>query len=257
MILFFKLITTPFFIGVITLLEKRWGAWIAGLLGGFPVIAGPIITFLALDNGIDFAIKASISGISGINCLLIFGISYCWLSKKFPWNITYPISVLIWFFSAFVFVKASIPLITGFLLTSLMLFFAPHLLPKSKIIEESINAPKIELAPRIIAGITLTLVITGLSNLIGPQWSGTLTMFPVIGSVLAIFIHRSKDANQVTKMYSGMARGLYSSAFYFLTIALMLPTTNIVVATISGLMACFAIQVVLNYKKILNKLLKI
>jgi len=82
LILLFKLFTVPLFIGILTLLEKKFGARIVGLLGGFPIIAGPILTFLAIDNGSQFAILAATSAISAIICLLGFGVTYCWLSKN-------------------------------------------------------------------------------------------------------------------------------------------------------------------------------
>lgn len=252
MLLIFKLLTTPFFIGAITLLEKKWGTWIAGLLGGFPVIAGPIIAFLAIENGPVFATSAAISAISSIICLLCFGVSYCWLCKKLNWYTAYSISLMAWLLSAIFFANASLPLLIAFPLSCALLILAPYSLPNTK---ESIGDQNIptNLLPRMISGALLTLSITSLSIFIGPAWSGILSMFPVIGSVLAIFIHRSKGANKVTEMYRGMFKGLYSSLFYFFALATFLPRISISSAIAIGIAASISIQIVLQYKNLIKK----
>ena len=255
MLLIFKLLTTPFFIGAITLLEKKWGTWIAGLLGGFPVIAGPIIAFLAIENGWAFATSAAISAMSSIICLLCFGVSYCWLSKKFKWYIAYSISLIAWLLSAVFFANASPPLLIALPLSCALLMLAPYALPNTK---ESIGDQNIStnLLPRMISGALLTLSITSLSIFIGPAWSGILSMFPVIGSVLAIFIHRSKGANKVSEMYSGMFKGLYSSLFYFFALAIFLPITSISLAIVIGIAASILVQIILQYKNIIKRFAK-
>jgi hypothetical protein len=80
-LLLFKLITVPFFILIITLAGKRWGSEIAGTLGGFPVVAGPIVFFLTLEQGVDFGLQASISAMYGTVGILVFGLAYGWACK--------------------------------------------------------------------------------------------------------------------------------------------------------------------------------
>ena len=76
--LFIKLLTVPFFIGLVSLIAKRWGNQVAGVLSGMPVVAGPIIVLISFDQGIDYAKSATITAIAGVSCLLFFGVSYCW-----------------------------------------------------------------------------------------------------------------------------------------------------------------------------------
>ena len=249
MILLFKLLTVPASIGFITFLEKRLGTQIAGLLGGFPVVAGPILIFLAIENGPVFATTAATSAISAIICLLFFGVSYCWISKKFKWQITYIASLLVWFISATIVSKTAISLSAALPLTFALLACSSRLLPPH-IISKDVQGTSLNLLPRMLAGASLTLVTTTLSSSMGATWIGILSMFPVIGSVLAIFIHRTKGANQVTTMYLGMIRGLYSSAIYFFVLALLLPITGIAIAVIFSLIACISVQFVFNAHKI-------
>jgi len=55
-VLLLKLTIVPIFIGLITLAGRKWGPTIAGLLGGLPVVGGPIIFFITLEQGVPFGI---------------------------------------------------------------------------------------------------------------------------------------------------------------------------------------------------------
>lgn len=46
--LLLKLTLVPLFIALVTLAGKRWGNRLAGILGGLPIVAGPIVVLLAL-----------------------------------------------------------------------------------------------------------------------------------------------------------------------------------------------------------------
>ena len=55
----FKIFAVPILVALATLAIRRWGAAIGGLLTGLPLMTGPISFFLAVDQGIDFAIAAN------------------------------------------------------------------------------------------------------------------------------------------------------------------------------------------------------
>ena len=58
--LLLKLTIVPLFIALVTLAGKRWGTRLAGILGGLPVIAGPIVVILALEQGQAFGVQAAL-----------------------------------------------------------------------------------------------------------------------------------------------------------------------------------------------------
>jgi len=113
------------------------------------------------------------------------------VKQKYSWPITYPLSVLAWLLLAESFTRVSLPLSAALALTIFCLLFTPYLLPKFKVMAEGQSAA-LRPAPRMVLGAVMVLITTNLASHIGPEWSGALSMFPVIGSVLAIFIHRSK-----------------------------------------------------------------
>jgi hypothetical protein len=70
---------------MIALVGRYKGARLAGLLSGFPVIAGPIIYFLYLEQGADFAHAAVVSAIAGVVPLSSFCFIYAWSSRRLHW----------------------------------------------------------------------------------------------------------------------------------------------------------------------------
>ena len=73
--LLLKLTIVPLFIALVTLAGKKWGAQLAGLLGGLPVVAGPIVVFHAMEQGQAFGVVASTSAIASVVALLAFGLA--------------------------------------------------------------------------------------------------------------------------------------------------------------------------------------
>lgn len=71
-----KLFLVPAFIALIAVSGRLWGPAVAGLLSGFPIIAGPIVWFIYLENGFDFAQGAAIATVGGIVALSSFCFAY-------------------------------------------------------------------------------------------------------------------------------------------------------------------------------------
>lgn len=69
-VLIFKLTIVPIFILLVTLAGRKWGSSIAGLLGALPAVAGPIIIFIAIEQGNAFAALTAKLTVSAASCLL-------------------------------------------------------------------------------------------------------------------------------------------------------------------------------------------
>src|SRR6185312_6485096 len=63
----------------------RYGARIGGLVGGLPVVAGPILLVFALSHGRAFAAEAAAGTLLGIVSLLAFVMVYSHLSGRARW----------------------------------------------------------------------------------------------------------------------------------------------------------------------------
>ena len=245
-----KLTIVPLFIGLITLAGRKWGSGVAGLLSAFPVVAGPIIIFIALEQGSQFAAFTSVSAISAAACLVTFWLVYSWACIRLSWPLSILSALVVWFFMALALkmtlVMTSANLGIALLIAIGSLIIAPFLLPRIK----PTAPPKTKLHDlhwRMLVGAVLTFLVTTLASTLGEVWSGILAVFPVIGSVLAIFTQHTLGAAHVTQTARGMVKGLYSFVAFFFTLALLLTETSIWAAILISVVAAILTQVIVQF----------
>jgi hypothetical protein len=67
------------------------------------------------------------------------------------------------------------------------------------------------------------VLITGLARVLGPTWSGILTPFPILTSILAIFSHTLQGSNATINTLRGMVIGLFGVSTFLFLQAFLLP----------------------------------
>ena len=82
MILLSKLLLAPSCVVAVSLAGRRWGTAIAGILGGLPVVAGPILLVLALVHGPTFGAIAAAGTLLGLCALATFVVIYGRVSES-------------------------------------------------------------------------------------------------------------------------------------------------------------------------------
>jgi hypothetical protein len=245
LILGLKITLVPTLIAAITLAGRRWGPGVAGWLSAFPVVSAPILFFIALEQGAEFAADAAAATLSAVLAILVFGVAYARSALRFAW----PVSAMIGFlcyFAAVVLINAWAPsLIVSALAVGIALIVAPRVYPHPPVTVENASRPvslSVDIGLRMIAGAALVLLVTYFSSTLGPRLSGMFAMFPVIASVLAIFSHRSSGANFAVNLLRGMVLGYYSFVSFCLALALTLPTMSIGVAFTISLAVALLVQ---------------
>ena len=81
----FKLVLVPTLIGAITLASRHWGPAVAGWLSGFPIVTGPILLFVALEQGSQFASVTAAGALAGGLAWMSFALSYAWAATRMSW----------------------------------------------------------------------------------------------------------------------------------------------------------------------------
>ncbi|HRE16084.1 MAG TPA: hypothetical protein PLW86_03325 [Rhodocyclaceae bacterium] len=221
MLLALKLFLVPASICLVTLAGQRWGPAVAGWLGGMPVIAGPILLLLAIEHGIPFAAEAAIAAVSSLLPFLVFVVLYARLAGRCHWLPCYGVAIAGWGLAAWGIALLAPDVWWAILLAVMALCVAPRLIP----VLAGSAAHRIggaELVLRMAAGLTLTLLITSAAGALGTGWSGILTVFPVLASVLAVFSHRSQGAAFVVPLLHGTTRGLLALFAFCATLALVI-----------------------------------
>jgi hypothetical protein len=236
-----KLLLVPAFLGLLTLAARWLGPAVAGWLAGLPLVAGPIVLILALEQGSRFATEASIATITAVVASTSFSLAYAHTAQRRDWPLALGAGLLAWLAAAATMAWLVPGLPAAVLLALASLALAPLGFPRAR--PETARAPgPMDLPLRMAAGVLLTLAVAQAAAHIGGTWSGLLALFPVLGSVLAVFSHRHSGAAYTAKLLQGMARGMFSLVAFFTTTALLLPRWPLAEAFGAAALACLLVQ---------------
>ena len=226
----FKLVLTPLFIGLVSLAGRRWGPTVSGWLVGLPLNSGPVVLFLALDQGTAFASRAAQGTILGLASLAGFCLAYSWLSFRVGWLWSLLASWVVFFALTLALEGVSLPLVLSFLGVIALLAIVLKLLPSSHRQVSIVNPPQWEILLRMLVATAFVVILTSVASSIGPQLSGLLATFPVYASILAVFTHRFQEAAAARRLLRGLIAGVFTFAIFFLVVASLIERWGIAVA---------------------------
>ncbi len=217
----------------------------AGILGGLPVVAGPILLVLTLLHGRPFGADAAAGTLLGLVALTTFVVVYGRVAPG-----TSPAATVIAGWGAFLVGVTLLSLIHPQPLVSMILAgtafaLGLRLLPAPRQPLAAQGAfPWWDLPARAAAALALVVALTAASGALGPHLSGLLAPFPIITSVLAVFTHAHGGTDQVRVLLRNFLVGFYGFAVFCFTLAVTLDSMGIAAAFSIALVAALAVQTV-------------
>lgn len=218
-VLWLKVLLAPSLIAAVTLAGRRWGATVAGVLVGLPLISAPVVFLLALEHGTAFGAQSAVGVLEGLVPLATFYLVYGLLAPRYTWP---PSAAAAW--CAYAAVALTLRDVTfgpgsafavalGFLLLVLVL------LPPTRDESPPPPAPAWDIPLRMLTATAVVLTLTGLARTLGPRLSGLLAPFPVNGAVLSIFTQRLEGAPATGRLIRGMVLASFTFAVFFFVLA--------------------------------------
>jgi hypothetical protein len=222
-LLLLKITLAPLLIAFVTLVGRRWGPGIGGWLMGFPLTSGPVSILLYLEYGRNFAAHAAVGNLGGQASVCVFCLAYSLFSQWTGWPISavgsvalFMVSVALWNSTALsIWPTAAVFLVIGLLVIALI--------PNRPALKASAASPGWDLPARMIAACVFTLLLTTFANLLGPQFSGLISPFPLFGVIITSFTHQQQGAAAASQVVRGVAWGSFAFNTFFLVVALLLP----------------------------------
>lgn len=242
-VLILKLFLVPSLIALVTLAGRRWGPAVAGWLSAFPVVAGPILFFIAVEQGATFAAEAAIGTLSAVLAILAFGISYAWAATRYAWLASLAFAYAGYAVAVFVLSLWDATLLVAGVVVPAALWFAPRFYPVSKKSAAAASKPANDMLLRMVSGALLVLLVTHFAANLGPELSGVFAMFPVMGTVLVLFTHRSAGPGSAIQLLRGMVFGFYAFSMFCIVLAWMLPGAGVGMAFLWSVAAAGIVQV--------------
>jgi hypothetical protein len=94
----------------------------------------------------------------------------------------------------------------------------------------------------MVVATALVLAITAAAPLLGAQFTGLLTTYPVYASVLAAFAHVQSGREAATHVVRGLCFGLFAFASFFFAIAALIERAGVGIAFTAAIVAAAAVQ---------------
>ena len=240
--LFFKIILPVLMIGIVTVAAHRWGPAVGGVLGAVPSKGGPILLFLAVEQGQQFAATSAVTALGGAAGCGVFCLVYARICHRTNWPtaglISYGAFLVVW--------AAMVPmenwgLLPAFAASVVILILSRRLLP------EAPPAPKRELTRsdlpvRMGAGAAMVVFVTTTGPYFGAAISGMLTTIPTISAVMAIFTHAQEGPDRTVGIMRGMTHGLLGFAAFLATVGATLVPLGIAASFTLALAVVVVVQ---------------
>ncbi len=236
-----KLILTPLIIGGVTLIVRRWGENIGGLIVALPLTSGPVSIFFALEQGQRFAANAAKGALLGLIPVAVFCVGYVQSARRFPWYLSAVFSIALYGAAVWIMSVVTPGLgLTAFLIPA-ALWLAMLLLGRLDAGDAIITPPWWDLPLRMVIATALLILITTGASTLGPRWSGLLSPFPIFSFVMVTFSHSQGGTAAAWRWVRGVLMGLFSYIAFFLVVALLIDRANLVL--VYGLAAIASLSV--------------
>ena len=237
--LLLKVVVTPVLIAAATFAGRRWGDRLSGWLVGLPLTSGPVVFFLAVEQGSGFATRAALAVMLGTISQTAFAFVYARAAIRTGWAVATLAGCAAFALATLGFQRVSLPALPAFALVTASLIFALILMPTTRPVADRAPPSAWDLPLRVVVATGLVLLLTGIAPAIGAHLTGLLSPFPVYAGVLAIFAHRQSGGDAASDVLRGLLLGLFSFGAFFLVLAVGLNRFGIgpsfLVATVTAL----------------------
>lgn len=221
--LLIKIFGAPLLIGGASLVGKHYGPVLAGVLSGLPVITGPILAVLWLEQGAQYTAQVAWMLPVGLVPLAAYLWVFFRVSQHRGWLLSLCVGWAVFLLIALLCsaLAGRYWLLVGIAIAAII--GVGIALPRSTAVHEPPTLPRVELLARILAAFALVFVLTSATSWLGAEWTGLLAAFPVAGSVMPAFTLANSGSVATLRLLRGFVSGLLGLAGFSLSLALLLP----------------------------------
>ena len=220
-VLILKIALAPSLVVLATLVARRWGDRIGGIVIAVPVVAGPILLVLGLEHGAGFVDRAARGALLGIVAVGAFCVA-SGRCLRLGWGIAIAAGWLA--YAATTAALASIDPAMWFALAAALgaIALARGLVPAAPAdAAPSPEPPWWDLPARAGATALLVVALTSAASALGPTVTGLLTPFPLATSVVVAFTLSQAGPDPALRALRGYLTGLPGFAAFFLVVTLL------------------------------------
>jgi hypothetical protein len=239
-----KLVLPPTLIAGASLAGRRWGPRFSGWIVALPLVSGPVVFILALDQGTSFAAATAHGSLTGAAGQAGFCLGYAWSERAGRWPAALAGGVLGFVLGALAFQPAG-RLPVAPLVAALVVWISVTLalMPVVPVERPEVSFGRWDIPWRMMTGTAVVLAITQVAPTVGPRFSGVLAAFPVVTAVLAVFAHRLVGGFEANAVLRGLLLGMFSFVAFYAVLELAVERAGIVGGFSAASAAAVATQV--------------
>jgi hypothetical protein len=232
----------------VTLGARRWGPRVGGWLTALPLVAGPTLFFLAMEQGNAFAGAAALSTLVSLIAVAAFGVAYGRVAIRHAW----PASLALGW-GAFVVVTVLLQAIRWTPPAAIAAVFAAfalagRALPAARGRSASPASPAWDLPLRMLGTLAVVLTVTHVADRLGPRWSGAFTPFPVALAVVLVFAHAQQGAPLAIRLLHGFFPAMWGFGLFVLVVAVAIVPLGPWYAFVLALLAQSAVHALVLWR---------
>ena len=235
-----KLTLAPALVASATRVARRLGHRAGGLVGGLPVVAGPILLIYGVEQGEAFAAQAARGAVLGIVSLVGFCLAYALTARHHSTAAALAAGWAAFGLGTLAFVGVTPPLALSTALTLAVVAagtFALHRLTPPT--EPGEPGPDL-LVWRLAVTAVLVLALTGVAGSLSAHLAGLLAPFPIITAVLAGFTQAHTGPGAAIELLAGLSGALVCFTVFFATLAALIEPVGAPVAFVVATVAALA-----------------
>jgi len=236
------MIVTPALIAAATVAGQRWGDRLSGWLVGLPFTSGPVVFFLAIEQGTGFATAAALAVLLGTISQTAFAVAYAWAAIRAGWAVATLAGCAAFAVATIGFERVRLAALPAFALVTASLILASLAMPRSRPPGHRSAPSTWDIPLRIVVATALVVTLTAIAPAIGAHLTGLLSPFPVYAGVLAIFAHRHGGSVAANNLLTGLLLGLFAFGVFFLLLAVGLNRFGVGLSFLVATVATLTIQ---------------
>jgi hypothetical protein len=244
LLLLAKLVIAPLFVIVVTLVGRRLGPRVAGLLAALPVIGGPILGLIVVEQGAAFGARAAFGGAVGAASTMLFAVVYARAARTLGPVASVVLSYASFFIGTAFALLLPITLASAIVVPTLAWWISMRSFPHVSQAFPAFEPSPWDLPARGFATMVLVLLVTGLAESLGPELAGLVTPIPIITAVLAVFTRHQAGPEAAIVLLRALVRGLLSFISFFVVTGVALSHVSIALSLSLGVACAMLVQII-------------
>jgi hypothetical protein len=238
-----RILLAPCFVVMVSLVARRFGVRIGGVVAGLPVIAGPILLVLAVQHGSPFASRAAVGVLLGMVGLAAFVLAYVATASWVGWPGAVAVAYAAFALAVLAMRPVSVGPLLAFVIACGALILTLGLLPRPRYPARTLlPLARWDLPFRAVCTTLAVVTVTAIATPLGPHLSGLITSLPIITAVLSAFTHAHRGRDEAGRLLRGFTIGFFAYATFCFVVAIAVRPLGIAVCFVLATIVALAVQ---------------